>query len=68
VGLEILHEYVSLESPPRFIAMLTSPVLLTLGTVGYNIYRSTRKKPATAPEAGQVDPNDVEDNTTQDDR
>ncbi|MFH1717067.1 MAG: MFS transporter [Planctomycetota bacterium] len=52
----------------RFIAMLTSLVVLTLGTVGYNIYRSTRKKPAPAPEAGQVDANDVEDNTTQDGR
>jgi len=52
----------------RFIAMLTSLVVLTLGTVGYNIYRSTRKKPAPAPEAGQVDANGVEDNTTQDGR
>ncbi|UCC97018.1 MAG: MFS transporter [Phycisphaerales bacterium] len=52
----------------RFIAMLTSLAILTLGTVGYNIYRSTRKKPAPAPEAGQADPNDVEDSETQEDR
>jgi len=45
----------------RFIAMLTSLVLLTLGTVGYNIYRSTRKKPAATDQASQADPNDVED-------
>ena len=30
----------------RFIAMLTSLVILTAGTVGYKIYKSTRKKPA----------------------
>jgi len=50
----------------RFIAMLTSLVLLTLGTVGYNIYKSTRKKPAAADQKTQVDPNDVDDgnNTT----
>jgi nitrate/nitrite transporter NarK len=55
----------------RFIAMLTSLVLLTLGTVGYNIYKSTRKKPAAADQTTQVDPNDVDDgnNTkTQEDR
>jgi ACS family glucarate transporter-like MFS transporter len=51
----------------RFIAMLTSLVVLTLGTIGYNIYRSTRKKPVPAPETKQVDPNDVEDDTTQND-
>jgi hypothetical protein len=28
----------------RFIAMLTSLVLLTGGTIGYNIYRSYRSK------------------------
>ena len=55
----------------RFIAMLTSLVLLTLGTVGYNIYRSTRKKPMAADQTSHVDPNDVEDGnniTTQEDR
>jgi ACS family glucarate transporter-like MFS transporter len=44
----------------RFIAMLTSLVMLTLGTVGYNIYRSTRKKPPATDQTRQVDPNDVE--------
>lgn len=43
----------------RFIAMLTSLVLLTLGTVGYNIYKSTRKKPSATDQRSQVDPNDV---------
>jgi ACS family glucarate transporter-like MFS transporter len=55
----------------RFIAMLTSLVLLTLGTVGYNIYKSTRKKPAATDETSQVDANDVEDGnniTTEEDR
>jgi len=52
----------------RFIAMLTALVVLTLGTVGYNIYRSTRKKPASAPQASQADPNDVEDGATQEQR
>jgi len=47
----------------RFIAMLTSLVLLTLGTVGYNIFRSTRKKPAKIDHTTQVDPNDVNDIT-----
>lgn len=53
----------------RFIAMLTSLVLLTLGTVGYNIYKSTRKKPPATYKASQVDPNDVDNNmTTEEDR
>ena len=41
----------------RFIAVLTSLVLLTLGSVGYNIYRSAGKKPAPKPETTQPDPN-----------
>jgi ACS family glucarate transporter-like MFS transporter len=45
----------------RFIAMLTSLVLLTLGTIGYNIYKSTRKKPVATDQTSQVDPNDVDD-------
>jgi len=51
--------------------MLTSLVLLTLGTVGYNIYKSTRKKPVATDETSQVDPNDVENGnniTTEEDR
>jgi ACS family glucarate transporter-like MFS transporter len=40
----------------RFIAMLTSLILLTGGTIGYNIYKSTRKKPAP-----EVDTNEVDD-------
>ena len=54
----------------RFIAMLTSLVMLTLGTVGYNIYRSTRKKPPAADQTTQVDPNDVDDDnmTTEEDK
>jgi len=55
----------------RFIAILTSLVLLTLGTVGYNIYKSTRKKPVATDETSQVDANDVEDGnniTTEEDR
>jgi hypothetical protein len=34
--------------------------------VGYNIYKSTHKKPAAADQTTQVDPNDVDDgnNTT----
>jgi len=48
----------------RFIAMLTSLVLLTLGTIGYNIYKSTRKKPAPSTEAKQAEPNEVGDNQT----
>lgn len=39
----------------KFIAMLTSLVILTGGTIGYNIYKSTRKKPAP-----EVDTADVE--------
>lgn len=45
----------------RFIAILTALVLLTLGTIGYNIYKSTRKKPTPASSAGQVDPNNMGD-------
>jgi ACS family glucarate transporter-like MFS transporter len=55
----------------RFIAMLTSLVLLTLGTVGYNIYKSARKKPTPTDEAKQADPNDLDDGgnmTTEEDR
>ncbi|HUT45619.1 MAG TPA: MFS transporter [Sedimentisphaerales bacterium] len=55
----------------RFIAMLTSLVLLTLGTVGYNIYRSTRRKPPATDQTSQADPNDVKDGnniTTEQDR
>jgi ACS family glucarate transporter-like MFS transporter len=55
----------------RFIAMLTSLVLLTLGTVGYNIYKSARKKPMPADETKQADPNDLDDGgnmTTEKDR
>lgn len=50
----------------RFIAVLTSLVLVTLGSVGYNIYRSTRRKAAPAGQTERVDPNDVggEDNIT----
>ncbi len=40
----------------RFIAMLASLVILTGSTIGYNIYKSTRKKPAP-----EVDTTDVED-------
>ena len=40
----------------RFIALLTSLVLLTLGTVGYNIYRSSRKKPAPVEDTDKVAP------------
>ena len=47
----------------RFIAMLTSLVLLTAGTVGYNIYRSSRKKPAPAEDAGKVAPKTQEDSS-----
>ncbi len=42
----------------RFIAMLGSLVLLTLGSVGYKIYSSTQKKAAPAADANQVDVND----------
>ncbi len=41
----------------RFIAMLTSLVLLTAGTVGYNIYKSSRKKPAPEVDNNKVDEN-----------
>jgi len=46
----------------RFIAMLTSLVLLALGAIGYNIYKSTREKPAPAANANQVDANAPDDN------
>ena len=45
----------------RFIAMLTSLVILTLGAVGYKIYTSTRKKPAPSEQTKPVDPNNVGD-------
>ena len=45
----------------RFIAMLTSLVLLTLGSIGYNIYKSTRKKPVPAAKDNRVDANDLGD-------
>ena len=45
----------------RFIAMLTSLVLLTAGTVGYNIYRSSRKRSEPAEDAGKVAPTTQED-------
>jgi hypothetical protein len=50
----------------RFIAILTSLVLLTLGTIGYNIYKSTRKKSTPV-----VETNDVGDDgqiTTEEDQ
>ncbi|MEA3225476.1 MAG: MFS transporter [Planctomycetota bacterium] len=50
----------------RFIAMLTALVLFTLGTVGYNIHRSTSKKPAPAADANQVDANDPNDDSRKD--
>jgi ACS family glucarate transporter-like MFS transporter len=52
----------------RFIAILTSLVLLTLGVVGMNIYLKY-KKSTSAAEANQVDPNDAGDDaqiTTED--
>ena len=55
----------------RFIAMLGSLVLLTLGSVGYKIYKSTEKKPAPAADVNQVDANDPNDDdqvTTDEDR
>ncbi len=54
----------------RFIAMLTSLVLLTLGTIGYNIYKATRKKTTPAIEDSRVDDNDLGDDnhkTTEED-
>ena len=39
----------------RFIAMLTSLVLLTAGTIGYKIYKSTRAKPAPVEDTQKVD-------------
>jgi len=55
----------------RFVAMLGSLVLVTLGSVGYKIYNSTQKKPAPAADANQVDVNDPNDDdqvTTDEDR
>lgn len=45
----------------RFIALLTSLVLLTLRSIGYNIYKSTRKKPTPAAKDNRVDANDLGD-------
>ncbi len=47
----------------RFIAMLTSLILLTAGSIGYNIYKSSRKKPAPAGDAGKVAPISQEDSS-----
>ncbi|MBC8470087.1 MAG: MFS transporter [Planctomycetes bacterium] len=49
----------------RFIAMLTSLVLLTAGTIGYKIYKSTRKETAPVEDTQKVhDENQI---TTEDD-
>lgn len=45
----------------RFVAILTSLVLVTLTAVGYNIHRSTRKKAPEVVEPNQIDVNDVND-------
>jgi ACS family glucarate transporter-like MFS transporter len=51
----------------RFIAMLTSLVLLTGGTIGYNIYRSYRSKKTTpAEDAEKVAPNTQNENQNSD--
>ena len=51
----------------RFIAMLTSLVLLTGGTIGYNIYRSYRsKKSAPAEDTEKVAPNAQNENQNSD--
>jgi len=50
----------------RFIALLTALVLLTLGTVGYNIYRSTRKKPAPAEDTDRIAPKIQDENGNSD--
>ena len=50
----------------RFIAMLGSLVILTLGSVGYKIYNSTQKKPASVTDANQVDVNDPNTDTRKD--
>jgi len=50
----------------RFIAMLTSLVILTGGTIGYNIYRSSRKKPAPVEDAGEVAPKTQDENYNSD--
>lgn len=47
----------------RFIAMLTSLILLTVGSIGYNIYKSSRKKPAPAGDVGKVAPTSQEDSS-----
>jgi len=39
----------------RFIAMLTSLVILTAGTIGYNIYRSSRKKSAPVEDTKKIE-------------
>jgi ACS family glucarate transporter-like MFS transporter len=49
----------------RFVAMLTSLVIVTLAAVGYNIHRSTQKKQAPIAEPNQVDVNDVVDSVTE---
>jgi hypothetical protein len=46
--------------------MLGSLVLLTLGSVGYKIYKSTEKKPEPAADANQVDVNDPNTDTRKD--
>jgi len=43
----------------RFVALFTSLFLLTLGSVGYNIYESTRKKATPPKRTERVEPNDV---------
>ena len=50
----------------RFIAMLTALVLLTLATVGYNIYRSTQKKPTEAEDADKAVPKTQKENYNSD--
>jgi ACS family glucarate transporter-like MFS transporter len=50
----------------RFIAMLTALVLLTLATVGYNIYKSTQKKPAEAEGSDRAAPNTQDENYNSD--
>jgi ACS family glucarate transporter-like MFS transporter len=48
----------------RFVAILTGLVLLTMASVGYNIYRTTRKKPVDPPVVYQIS---VDDSRLQDD-
>lgn len=45
----------------RFVAMLTSLVVLTFGAVGYKIYTSVKTKPAPVDQMSQADSNDVTD-------